>query len=183
MTDARVVVADPPWRYQHGLWQRKGSRADANYETLTLEAICAVPVGRMAAADAYLFLWITNQHLLTGWAPVVMRAWGFRPITVIAWDKQQMGIGYYVRNCHENVAFGVRGRPGQFLRKDFRSVFTARAGRHSEKPEEFYDAIETLSDGPYLELFARRDRVGWTCLGNELGDELVGVDWNGGEQT
>lgn len=171
---ARVVAADPPWRYEGGMWERQGSRAREQYDTLTLEAICAVPVERMVAPDAYLFMWVTNAHLLNGFAPIVMRAWGFRPITLIAWDKQRMGVGYYVRNCHENVAFGVRGRPGPFKRRDFRSTFTAPSGRHSQKPESFYDEVETLSDGPYLELFARREREGWTCLGNELGQELVG---------
>ena len=40
--------------------------------------------------------------------------------------------------------------------------------RHSQKPDAIHDRIEALLDGPYLELFARRERPGWTCLGNEL---------------
>ena len=48
------------------------------------------------------------------------------------------------------------------------SVFSAKAGRHSEKPEEFYRIVEELSPGPYLELFGRKRREGWTVLGNEL---------------
>ena len=62
---------------------------------------------------------------------------------------------------------GVRGKP-LVLSRSVRSVFTAKAGRHSEKPEEFYQIVEELSPGPYLELFGRRQRQGWTVLGNEL---------------
>lgn len=40
-------------------------------------------------------------------------------------------------------------------------------GRHSEKPEAFLDLVERISPGPYLELFARRDRLGWDTWGDE----------------
>ena len=40
-------------------------------------------------------------------------------------------------------------------------------GRHSEKPEAFLDLVEQVSPGPYLELFARRNRLGWDTWGNE----------------
>jgi hypothetical protein len=48
-----------------------------------------------------------------------------------------------------------------------------RSNVHSQKPDEFYRIIERLYDGPYLELFARRARAGWTSFGNELLDEDV----------
>ena len=54
------------------------------------------------------------------------------------------------------------------LSRSVRTVFTAKAGRHSEKPEEFYQVVEELSPGPYLELFGRRQRQGWTVLGHEV---------------
>ena len=40
-------------------------------------------------------------------------------------------------------------------------------GGHSRKPEAFYDLVESVSPGPYLELFARRQRLGWDTWGNE----------------
>jgi len=40
-------------------------------------------------------------------------------------------------------------------------------GRHSAKPEAFIDLVEQVSPGPYLELFARRQRLGWDTWGNE----------------
>jgi hypothetical protein len=41
--------------------------------------------------------------------------------------------------------------------------------QHSAKPQHFYDLIERVSPGPYLELFARKERAGWTTWGDELG--------------
>jgi hypothetical protein len=72
-----------------------------------------------------------------------------------------------VRASHETCIVAKRGRP-LIKARNVRSVFEAPVGRHSEKPEGFYDLVESLADGPYLELFARRVRPGWTCLGNEL---------------
>lgn len=46
--------------------------------------------------------------------------------------------------------------------------FDATVGRHSEKPDTFFKTVETLYNGPYVELFSRKQRDGWTCLGNEV---------------
>lgn len=79
----------------------------------------------------------------------------------------QVGFGSYVRVAHEYCLLGVRGG----LTADDRSipsVFVAPRGRHSAKPEKLQDIAEDLSPGPRLELFARRHRPGWRCVGNEL---------------
>ena len=41
-------------------------------------------------------------------------------------------------------------------------------GEHSEKPDEAYLRMQRLFGGPYLELFARKERPGWTVWGNEI---------------
>jgi len=45
-------------------------------------------------------------------------------------------------------------------------------GKHSEKPEAFQDLVEQVSSGPYLELFARRRRLGWDVWGNEVDNDV-----------
>lgn len=103
----------------------------------------------------------------------VCRSWGFVPKTEIVWckrtalGKRWFGMGRTVRAEHEVAIVATRGKP-TVKRHDVRSTFEAPAGRHSEKPEAFYDLVESLCEGPYCELFARRQRPGWTCLGNEL---------------
>lgn len=78
------------------------------------------------------------------------------------------GMGHYVRHAHETCLVCVRGKP-QILNHSTRSRFRAPVGAHSDKPEAFYKLVEKLVPGPRLELFARRHRRGWTCLGDELG--------------
>lgn len=168
----RTILADPPWRYDGGCWDRKVSRASSHYDTLSIPEICSLPVP--AAEDAYLFLWITSRHLLEGAAKAVMEAWGFRPLTTAVWCKPQMGLGYYLRNSHELVAFGVRGSPGPFKVRNRTTWFVEDRQKHSKKPDL---NLEELTDGPYLELFAREERPGWTSWGLEVGDPLgIGFD-------
>jgi N6-adenosine-specific RNA methylase IME4 len=45
--------------------------------------------------------------------------------------------------------------------------YEAPRGEHSAKPDLFMDLIEQMSPGPYLEMFARRQRLGWDTWGNE----------------
>src|SRR5688572_18216608 len=110
----------------------------------------------------------------------VVRFWGFEVKSEIVWLKKTehgrrwFGMGRTVRAEHEVCIVATRGRP-RVKNHSVRSTFvtdwsgiSAAAGRHSEKPEEFYNIVESLFDGPYVELFARRQRPGWTCLGNEV---------------
>jgi N6-adenosine-specific RNA methylase IME4 len=129
------------------------------------------------ANDAILFLWRVGSMQTEALA--VARAWGFAPPTSeIVWCKPQMGMGRTVRNCHEIALICKRGKPKR-LDAGVRSHFTAPRGRHSEKPDEFFRIVERLYAGPRLELFARRQRDGWTCLG----DEIDGRDAAMGEEV
>lgn len=83
------------------------------------------------------------------------------------------GMGRYVRNSHESCIIASRGRGASLIKsRSERSVLFAPVGEHSAKPEKFYAMVERLSDGPYVELFARRKRRGWTTIGDELGSTL-----------
>jgi N6-adenosine-specific RNA methylase IME4 len=136
---------------------------------LTLDEICAFELPPIAD-DAYLFLWRVSAMVEEAYR--VVRAWGFEPKSEIVWQKRTangkpwFGMGRHVRASHETAILAVRGRPKPLVR-NIRSRFSAVAGRHSEKPEEFYALVERIAPGPYVELFARRQRSGWKCLGNE----------------
>jgi len=174
----RTIVADPPWTYSGGLWERQKSRAVSKYPTLTLDDIKAIPVP--SADDAYLWLWITNRHLIEGYGAAVATAWGFRPLTIMTWCKTTMGLGYYLRNATEHVILGIKGSPGQLNKRNVVTYFSAKPDRHSAKPLGFYGVVESLCDGPYLEMFARKERKDWTVWGNEIGDPLgIGFDPKG----
>lgn len=93
-------------------------------------------------------------------------------------DKMHFGMGRYVRNCHETCIIAGRGRAAsRIANHSTRSVFYAPAPRgadgkviHSAKPDEFYEIVEQLTGkARKLELFSRKPRSGWKCVGNEIG--------------
>ncbi len=166
MTLYRTIVADPPWRYSNGTVPQGG--VEHQYGTMAPEDIIALPVAGLAAPDAHLYLWVTNLHLREGRPFEILDAWGFRYVTLLTWHKLgPIGLGYYFRGETEHVLFGVKGRSPIEPRLRERNHFAASKGRHSEKPDRFYELVERVSPGPYLELFARRRRYGWDVWGNE----------------
>lgn len=172
LAPSRVLCADPPWKFRDKL-PGPGRGADKHYPTLTVEELCAFQLPPLAD-DCHLFLWRVSSMVEEAYR--VVRAWGFVPKSEIVWlkrtvdSKRHFGMGRHVRAEHETAIIAVRGRP-KVIDRSVRSTFEAVAERvHSRKPEEFYDLVERLCPGPYAELFARRHRVGWACLGNELSE-------------
>jgi N6-adenosine-specific RNA methylase IME4 len=157
-----VIYADPPWEYSNtGLG---GNDADKD-PTMDTDAICAMPIGQKATSNAVLFLWATNPLLED--ALRVCKAWGFEYKTNIAWTKTTQTTGFYCYGRHELLLICVRGaclpKPGSIGA----SHIHAATDEHSKKPDKFYELIERMYDGPYLEMFARRSRSDWTAFGNE----------------
>ncbi len=159
----RTIVADPPWQYG----KPKGTKAGAGYyyDTMPLASICELPVAGMAEDDAHLWIWGTNMKL--DWAYEVARAWGFDPTTLLTWCKTQPGVGAYLRNNTEHCLLATRGKPQTPDDKPIASYFIWPRRAHSEKPDAFYDLVEQVSPGPYLEMFSRRARLGWDTWGDE----------------
>lgn len=164
-----TVVADPPWSPVDQLpGPKRGSTK--HYRCLPTPAICEAALPPLAS-DCWLFLW--RLASMPEDALAVVRAWGFVPKSEIIWVKSkgerslQMGMGRSVRNAHETCIVATRGRPER-LSASVYSVLFAPRGKHSAKPEAFRDLVERLAPGPYLELFARTQRKGWDCRGDEL---------------
>ena len=174
-----TVMADPPWRFTN----RTGKMAPehkrlARYPTMTLEDICVLPVSDYLEDRAHCYLWVPNALLPQGLQ--VMSAWGFTYKSNIIWHKIRKdgesdgrGVGFYFRNVTEVLLFGVRGKNVRTLQPGRRQVnlFGTRKREHSRKPDEQYDIIESCSWGPYLELFGRGRRAGWTVWGNQASDD------------
>ncbi len=167
-----TVVADPPWEYQQSrivtTSKTPGTRpeATAQYPTMTDEQIAALPVASVCAPDAHLYLWTTNPRIRDAFA--IVDAWGFTYRTLLTWEKEgTLGMGYYFRGQTEHVLFATRGRAPIPPAKRRRNIFRAPKTGHSVKPDAFMDMVEDISPGPYLELFARRQRLGWDTWGNE----------------
>ena len=177
-----TIAADPPWpiEWRGGIQRRDGRgkmqpnrKRALSYETMSIDAIAALPVAGLSAVDAHLYLWAPDQFLISGDASRVARAWGFEPRRLIVWCKRGYGLGNFPRPAHEAMVFCTRGRLDPLVRNEgswqiWKQVYNAAGGReHSAKPEGAYDLIERASPGPYLELFARRARLGWEHWGDE----------------
>lgn len=159
----RTIVADPPWDY---LPPAKNSRNRVTYPTMLIEAICALPVGSLAENDSHLWLWTTAQWIWD--APRVCLSWGFKPSGyVLTWVKPGLGVGQRFRHTCEFIVFAERGAQLPVTRRDLPTHYEWPRGEHSQKPDGSYDLVESVSPGPYLELFARRQRLGWDTWGNE----------------
>jgi len=170
MSGARVLMADPPWKFGDAL-PGPGRGAAKHYPCMTVAELERFPLP-LLAADCLLMLWrvAAMQHE----ALRVAAAWGFTIKSEIVWDKETrtgkafFGMGRYVRAAHEVCLIGVRGRV-QVANRSIRSRFAAPVLEHSRKPDRIYEIAEALiPGGPYVELFARRTRVGWLSLGNEF---------------
>jgi N6-adenosine-specific RNA methylase IME4 len=136
---------------------------------MTVEEICTLPVDRLAAPDAHLYLWVTNAFLFPSMK--ILDAWGVEFLGTFMWFKPDMGCGNYFRNAHETLL--ICARPGAEPPADTMpgSVLVKR-GRHSAKPEQVRRIIEAYAPGPYLELFGRRVVPGWTVFGNQVEQDL-----------
>jgi N6-adenosine-specific RNA methylase IME4 len=171
---AGAVLADPPWSFVVRSPKGEGRSASQHYPVMSLEVITALPVTEWAAPDAWLFLWTTTPMLPQ--ALQVMSAWGFAYSgSAFCWVKQNksgcgfhMGMGFTTRKNVELCLLGRRGRP-PIRAHDVRELIVAPRREHSRKPDEQYERIERLCDGPYLELFARQQWPGWVAVGDEPG--------------
>jgi N6-adenosine-specific RNA methylase IME4 len=190
MTKYRTIVCDPPWDHSDGtgatltvgMSKRPHPTSHVTglpYTTMPSATIAALPVSDLAEPDAHLYLWTTNRYLRSVWE--IAEGWDFAPVCILTWCKERRGFlgGGAFPSDTEFCLFARRGKlatkeraPGRWYRWPRRFGPSVREGErrstlHSAKPEAFLDLVEQVSPGPYLELFARRQRLGWDTWGDE----------------
>lgn len=162
----RTILADPPWSLH-----QKGRRGAAmHYDLMPLERIKAMPVADLAEENAHLYLWTPNNIIPE--ALQVVKTWGFTYRNMLVWGKPKLGLGVYIRTSHESCIFATRGKAPVKFHAQPSFMFCAQQD-HSHKPEEQFAIIQRLSNGPYLELFARRRTPGWDVWGNEIDSDVI----------
>jgi N6-adenosine-specific RNA methylase IME4 len=149
--------------------------AQRHYPLMKTREIAALDVASLAGANAHLYLWTTNNFLEDGLE--VVRAWGFRYVTMITWKKQHIGLGQYFRGMTEHCLFAVRGSLPYRTRADGKraqgtTFIEADRTEHSVKPEKLREYAELVSYEPRIELFARHRSPGWDAWGNEVPAEV-----------
>jgi N6-adenosine-specific RNA methylase IME4 len=150
-----VIVVDPPWPYPDH---------KTDYPSMPLDDIRALPIHRLAADDAVLFLWVTNAMLR--YVYPLLDAWGFVEKTILTWHKPKPGIGTYLRSTTEHAVLAIRGKPEIMLTTQT-TLLRATGREPGRKPDEFYDLVTSLCRGRRLDMFARETRKGWTTWGSD----------------
>lgn len=180
------IAVDPPWFYKTHtpVISTRDPRHHYKGGVMSLKDIAALPVGDVGAPDCHLFLWVTGPFLEKAFG--IIKAWGFRYSGVaFTWIKLKkshdahqlrilptadgdfhVGMGYTTRKNTEFVLLARRGNAKR-IAKDVRELIIAPRREHSRKPDEAYSRIESYAAGPYLELFGREQRPGWTVRGDE----------------
>lgn len=184
----RTIVADPPWPYEVGAFKRMqatgrsanrkrdGERAVQGpavaralpYEAMSLEDIADLPVYDLAdLRGCRLFLWTTNRFLHDAFH--IMDRWEFKHVQTCVWSKPNP-VPFPIDVAPGSAEFlltGTLGSPGRLTPWPGSVISQGVPKEHSRKPEVFLDLIEQSSPGPYVELFARRNRLGWDTWGNQ----------------
>jgi N6-adenosine-specific RNA methylase IME4 len=174
----RTILADPPWQFQNRTGKMAPEHKRLNrYQTLTLDEIKSIPVKESTGETAHLYLWVPNALIAEGLE--VMKSWGFTYKTNLIWYKirkdggpDRRGVGFYFRNVTEVILFGVKGKNARTLKpgRSQENIIVKQKREHSRKPDEQYQLIESCSQGPYLEMFARGSRPNWITWGNQAKD-------------
>lgn len=195
-----TVVIDPPWPYQRTSKKGRDGQltgySDQHYEPMSERELCELPVGDVLGVDVcrdgrtrstgVLLMWTTGPMLPA--AVRLVEAWGLEWVTVAYWHKTYaaldtpdlfgginyrpaLGVGYWFRGDTEPVV--IAKKPGGWsYRTGERATFVGERTGHSRKPPWLHEVAEKHFPGPYLEIFARHQRPGWTCLG----DGIDGMD-------
>lgn len=159
----QTIVIDPAWDYAEEGDNDAFGRGRPIYCSMSIEDIEALPIDKIADKNCHLYIWVTNRSLPKSFQ--LMDKWGFRYVTCLTWIKPHYGVGNYFRGQTEHVLFGVKGQQ-PLKRHDVGTWFEAPRGeRHSAKPDEFYRLVESCSYAPYIDIFGRREREGWSVWG------------------
>jgi N6-adenosine-specific RNA methylase IME4 len=180
----RAFLADPAWRQEMRSTKGEGKSPQAKYLCMTPAEMAAMPVAEISAPGAAMFMWTTSPNLVQGIE--LLAAWGFEYKAAAAWAKESklsgdtdsensnhkfaFGTGYIFRSAAEFLLVGTRGTPVWNKvagARSVRNLIYAPVREHSRKPDCQYGLVETLTIGPFIELFSRTRRRGWDSFGNE----------------
>ena len=187
MNKYSCIYADPPWQTKAGVGfagykkvngkqvfnRTSNASRDLPYQTMRIDEIASLNVKDVTADNAHLYMWVTNQYLMK--AESIINAWGFNYSTTLVWAKNPMGggLGGSFKISTEFLLFATKGSL-RAKRNVIGTWFNQKRQYvngypcHSKKPDFFYELIESVTPGRYLEMFAREQREGWDVFGNEV---------------
>ena len=163
----QTIVIDPPWPIQKIIRDDRPNQDVFDYPTMSIAEITNFDINQFADDNCHIYLWSTHKFLPIAF--LILDSWGFRYQCLMVWHKpggfQPFGMPQF--NC-EFILLGKKGSLAFLDTKSFPCCFNAARGKHSEKPNEFYELVRRVSPGPRIDIFARKERKGWDVYGNEV---------------
>lgn len=185
MTKYKTIVVDPPWKYgvwgkgsykmyEKGYTDHTGRPRPLPYPHMSIDEIKKLPIDKISDDNCELYLWTTQKYLPVSFE--IINFWKFKYCTTLTWCKAPKGTGQGGVFCPttEFIIHARRGKMPKVTRVDTTWWLTKRPNNnHSKKPDFFQDLIETVTEEPRLEMFARRERKGWDVWGNEVENSII----------
>ena len=118
------------------------------------------------------FMWAIDKYLFD--AEKIMNELGYTLHARFIWDKTNgVAPAFTVRFSHEYLLWfypkGKMLKPCKEQRGKYTTVMREPSTIHSKKPMCTYKMIENMFPGSSkLEMFARNERDGWDCWGDEV---------------
>lgn len=174
-----IIYADPPWKQSKGgkkSVRKNSSGKPLDYQTISLEEIKEhiKQATSLTTENSILFLWTIDKYLFE--AEQIAKSLGYKLHARMIWNKVTgIPAAFTIRYGHEYLLYMYKGKllpVDTNERGKIHSVFTEQVKRHSQKPQVAYEIIERLY--PHrcrLEMYARNQRNGWDCWGNEVPEE------------
>lgn len=166
-----VIVVDPPWPMEKIERDCRENQVAFDYPTMKVTEIEAMTIGNrsieeVAARSSHVFLWTTHRFLPDAFG--VLKLWGAKYRATFVWYKSGgfQPVGFPQFNC-EFCLWGCFGSPVFTDTKAFNLCFEAKRGKHSEKPEFFYEMLRRVTAGRRLDVFNRREIEGFVGYGNQ----------------
>ena len=160
-TKYNVIVIDPPWKYDR-TYDPETSRVASPYPEMSIDELRNIKIP--SADDCIMWLWTTHKFIFD--AKNLLEHWGFDYKAIMVWNKQSMGMGYWLRMQCEFCLLGIKGNP-LWNNTNYRDIVDEKRREHSRKPDAFYAMIDDICAGLKLDYFSRTNRSGWTCFGND----------------
>lgn len=171
-----LIVADPPWKQSKGgkkSVRENSSGKPLDYPTCSLSEIEAhlTQASKLTTDNSVLFLWTIDKYLFE--AEGIAKSLGYKLHARMIWNKVTgIPAAFTVRFGHEYLLYMYKGKLLPVAEKErgkIHTVFTEQVTRHSKKPEISFDIINRLyPSARKLEMYARQERDGYDCWGNEV---------------
>jgi len=171
----QIIVVDPPWPVKKLTHKTRPNQIMMDYPTMSVEHIKNLSISKLADESCWCFLWTTQKFLFD--ARPILEGWGFNHLLTMVWEKtygRSAGMPLYgFRWNGEFILVGYRKKPDLWPKRPLiPAVFGAENIRHSQKPDKFYQMIESLGVNR-IDLFARKQRKGWDVWGNEVESDII----------